>query len=175
MSETWLALAADMGFEEAAVLEPSKLAPLASVREMCAADRCHAYGRNWTCPPAVGTLEECAARIAACQQGLLLQTVGTLASSFDAEGYTRTEKLHMERFARFSQLLRQTYPDALCLGAGGCRMCPQCAYPQQCRFPEKAFSSMEAYGLLVSQVCRDCGVPYYHGPETITYSACILY
>lgn len=175
MSERWLTLAAELGFEEAAVLDPAILTPLASVREMCAADKCHAFGRNWTCPPAVGTLEECGARLAAYQKGLLLQTVGKLASSFDAEGYQSIEKLHLERFARFSRLLRETYPDALCLGAGGCRVCAQCAYPEPCRFPERALSSMEAYGLFVTQVCRDCGVPYYHGPETITYSACVLY
>ena len=36
-------------------------------------------------------------------------------------------------------------------------------------------SSMEAYGLFVTQVCRDAGVPYHHGEKTITYTACALY
>jgi hypothetical protein len=35
-------------------------------------------------------------------------------------------------------------------------------------------SSMEAYGLLVSEVCRASGLPYYYGPKTLTFSACIL-
>ena len=35
-------------------------------------------------------------------------------------------------------------------------------------------SSMEAYGLLVSNVCRSSGLEYYYGPLTLTYSACIL-
>ena len=33
---------------------------------------------------------------------------------------------------------------------------------------------MEAYGLVVSQVCQDSGLPYYYGPRTITYTACVL-
>ena len=33
---------------------------------------------------------------------------------------------------------------------------------------------MEAYGLVVSQVCQDSGLPYYYGPQTITYTACVL-
>ena len=37
--------------DAAALLDPAKLEPEAFVRDMCAADRCHAYGRNWTCPP----------------------------------------------------------------------------------------------------------------------------
>ena len=33
---------------------------------------------------------------------------------------------------------------------------------------------MEAYGLLVSQVCESCGAVYYHGPRTITYVSCLF-
>lgn len=33
---------------------------------------------------------------------------------------------------------------------------------------------MEAYGLLVSQVCQDCGAAYYHGPRTMTYVSCVF-
>ena len=33
---------------------------------------------------------------------------------------------------------------------------------------------MEGFGLFVTQVCRDCGIPYNHGRGTMTYSACFL-
>ena len=64
---------------------------------------------------------------------------------------------------------------ALCLGTGGCRICGKCAYPEKCRFPERACSSMEGYGLLVNDACAAAGVPYYHGPNTLAYTACILF
>ena len=63
----------------------------------------------------------------------------------------------------------------LMLGAGGCRICPKCAYPEPCRFPEKTISSMEAYGLFVTQVCRDNDLKYYYGTRTITYTGCVLF
>jgi hypothetical protein len=34
---------------------------------------------------------------------------------------------------------------------------------------------MEGYGLFVTQVCRDAGIPYHHGDKTITFTACILF
>lgn len=70
--------------------------------------------------------------------------------------------------------MRKRYPDALCLGAGGCQLCKTCAYPEPCRFPDEACASMEGYGLFVTQVCRDNHLPYYYGPKTITYTACVL-
>ena len=63
-------------------------------------------------------------------------------------------------------------PEAPCGGNG---RCGKCAYPEPCRFPEKACSSMEGYGLFVTQVCRDNGAQYYHGEGTVTYTACILF
>jgi predicted metal-binding protein len=61
------------------------------------------------------------------------------------------------------------------MGMGACTRCGQCTYPDQpCRFPELAYPSMEAYGLVVSEVCKRNGAPYYNGPDTVTFSSCML-
>lgn len=171
----WLQSAKKIGFTEAVFLDIHTLHPMDSIREMCAEDKCHAYGKNWTCPPYCGSLEECDKKIHSYRHGLLLQTVGKLEKIIDTKAYERTEKLHLKHFLELADRIRKEYPDALCLGSGGCRICKICAWPQQCRFPERAYSSMEGYGLFVTQVCRDNGIPYYHGEKTITYSACILF
>lgn len=171
----WRKKAKFFGFTEAAPLDVAALQPGEDVRAMCAADKCGAYGKNWTCPPHCGTLEDCAEKMGRFSRGLLLQTVGTLEKAIDTKAYRRTEQRHMEQFHRFAEAIRKVYPDALCLGAGGCRICKTCAYPEPCRFPEKACSSMEGYGLFVTQVCRDHGVAYHHGERTITYTACVLF
>ena len=108
-------------------------------------------------------------------QGILVQTVGHTQKTVDSKCYRETEQRHLEAFYALAEIVRAAYPNALCLGAGGCRMCKHCAYPDPCRFPEKRISSMEAYGLFVTQVCRDHGVHYHHGERTVTYTACILF
>lgn len=171
----WIDRALTVGFDIAAPLDPAGLEPQPRVREMCADGKCGAYGKNWTCPPACGTLEECGERMHSYQNGILLQTVGKLSKTIDTKVYRETEIRHTAQLRAFMEEIRQQYPDALCLGAGGCRVCKECAYPEPCRFPEKAMSSMEGYGLFVTQVCRDCGVTYCYGEKTIAYTACVLY
>lgn len=173
--EHWIKLALELGFSYAVPVNPAALMPRQDVRDMCADDKCRAYGKNWTCPPYCGSLKECARRMHTYRSGILLQTVGTMEKAIDSGAYRRTEEKHMELFYRFCESLREVCPDALCLGSGGCRLCRVCAYPEPCRFPEKACSSMEGYGLLVTQVCRDNGLAYYHGERTITYTACVLF
>lgn len=171
----WIEKAKEIGFDTAASLDPKSMIAREDVRSMCAADKCGAYNKNWTCPPACGSVEECQKRMQSYERGILLQSVGHAAKTIDSRCYRETERRHVDNFYAFAEEIRKQYPDALCLGAGGCRVCRQCAYPEACRFPEKAMSSMEGYGLFVTQVCRDAGVPYYYGEKTITYTACVLF
>ena len=173
--EQLLTLAAQAGFTQAAPLEAHTLTARTEVRDMCAADRCHAYGRSWSCPPACGTPEQCQAKMNRYNRGILLQTTGQLEDDFDAEGIWETERRHKASFAVLVRQIRQLYPGCLPLTAGCCTLCRTCTYPAKpCRFPNKRFSSMEAYGLLVSDVCLKAGLKYYYGPQTITYTSCIL-
>lgn len=173
--EQLLTLAKQAGFTQAAPLEASTLTVRTEVREMCASDRCRAYGCSWSCPPACGTLEQCQTRMNRYHRGILLQTTGLLGDDFDAEAIHKTEQRHKASFAVLARQIRHLHPNCLPLTAGTCTLCRKCTYPAKpCRFPGKRFSSMEAYGLLVSDVCLKTGLKYYYGPKTITYTSCIL-
>lgn len=171
----WTDRAKEIGFDTAVSLDPGTLTAMESVREMCAENRCGAYNKNWTCPPACGTIPECQQKIRSFPRGLLLQSIGHMRKAIDSKCYRETERRHLRQLEILAEEIRKVYPDALCLGAGGCRICKTCAYPEPCRFPEKAMYSMEGYGLFVTQVCRDAGLPYHYGEKTIAYTACILY
>ena len=168
-------LALDIGFTRAAPLNISALRALPEVRAMCESDRCRRFGRSWSCPPGCGTLDECAERMRGYSGGVIVQTTASLEDEFDLETMGKAQELHKSRFLTLARQARLLYPDCLPLTAGSCTICRKCTYPEKpCRFPERMLSSMEAYGLLVSDVCRDSGLEYYYGPLTLTYSASIL-
>lgn len=164
-----------LGFSHVVPLDVKTLRLLPEVRRMCEKNSCHMYGKNWSCPPACGTLAECEQKLSGYSRGILVQTVGELEDEFDGEGMMETEARHKETFVRFHDMLKKDFPGLLSIGAGCCTRCKKCSYPDApCRFPEKQFSSMEAYGMLVTQVCQDNGIAYYYGPGTIAYTSCFL-
>lgn len=170
-NESLLSLAHEAGFEQAAMLDIATLSLKQEVRDMCADNTCGQYGKRWSCPPGCGTLEECRAALAQYTHGILVQTVGEIEDSFDFEAMQEIETLHKERFAR----MRDALPQALALGAGCCTVCQACTCPDApCRFPEKQISSMEAYGLLVVEVCQANGLAYFYGSDKIAYTGCFL-
>ena len=163
------------GFSNAGPLNVKALVFMPEVREMCSADRCNRYGKNWRCPPGCGSIEEAAAEASNYAFGLLVQTTGHMEDDFDYETIEETSKKHKINFASLVAKLRKRYVKILPMGAGTCEICEKCAYPDApCRFPDRAISSMEAYGLWVSKVCELSGIPYNYGKRTLTYTSCYL-
>ena len=148
---------------------------LEDVRAACEANRCGAYNTTWACPPAFGDLEQSRAMLKKYHRGILVQSVQELEDDFDWEGIEALGKRHGENFQKLRARLREDYPDMLALGAGGCKNCTKCTYPDApCRFPDACFSSMEAYGILVLDACKANGLQYYYGPNAIAYTSCFL-
>lgn len=169
-------LAAGNGFSHWAQLNMTAAVPMTAVRDMCAADRCGRFGHNWACPPGCGSIETAARHIARYDAGILVQTTGTLCDDFDYASIEGIGAAHKRRFADFARQMRRLHPGCLPLTAGTCTLCASCTYPDRpCRYPAKRLSSMEAYGLLVSDVCIRSGLAYNYGPRTMTYTSCVLY
>ena len=163
----------ESGFKIMSALDVSAIELREEVRQMC--EKCNLYHTSWACPPACGDLQSCCEKVSGYRFGLLVQTIGQLEDTLDGESMMEAEAQHRENFAKMYDRLRKEYPNMLALGAGGCSLCKKCSYPDApCRFPEKMTSSMEAFGMLVTQVCRAAGLRYYYGPLTITYSGCFL-
>ncbi len=173
MLEELLQLAHELGFTAAPLSVP--LTPLPAVRQMCRENRCGCYAARWSCPPGCGSFETLKARLARYDRGILVQTTAQGRDAFDLEAIRLAEHRHKERFVSLARRARQLFPGCLPLGAGGCELCIRCTYPKvPCRFPQKMLPSMEAYGLLVADVCRAANVPYYYGENTVTFTSCVL-
>lgn len=168
-------MALEAGFTRSAPLKTSTIELKQEVRDMCAVNTCGQYDKNWACPPGCGTLDECRERIGAFEEGILVQTTGDVEDSMDFEGIMAADEAHKQNFTRLFDALRAEYTDMLGISAGTCTRCKECTYPDKpCRFPELRTSSMEAYGMLVLEVCKANNLQYYYGPTTITYSSCFL-
>lgn len=173
--ETLAKMAEDTGFTACAPLEASDIELKEEVRDMCASNACGQYGKNWSCPPGCGTMEDCRRRLQGFTRGILVQTVGEIEDSYDFEAMMEAEAAHREHFQEMYAVLRRQRERVLALGSGCCGRCASCTYPAQpCRFPEEMTSSMEAFGILVLEVCRTSGLPYYYGPDHIAYTGCFL-
>ncbi len=174
--ETLKRLAGEIGFEHFGKLNTDALIFREEVRAMCEDDRCGSWNKSWTCPPACGSLEAISRRAKRFSEGILVQTTGSLEDPFDMEAMRDLEALHKQRFQTFVRQAEQVCSRTLPMSAGTCTLCRRCTYPSRpCRFPGRAHPSMEAYGLLISEVLERSGMRYNYGKNTMTFTSCILF
>ena len=168
-------IAKESGFTNHAPLDVAGLEFLQDVRDMCNAGRCRDYGTSWSCPPACPPLGEIRETVKGYSGGILVQTVGDLEDSYDWQGIIDTGGRHKANFAHMRSKLDKAFDSVLAMGAGTCRICEKCSYPNElCRFPDKMEVSMEASGLFVSKVCTDNGLAYNYGADKIAFTSCFL-
>lgn len=165
-------LALENGADHAAFAPVSKIPFDPEFRKICESNTCGNYGQCWTCPPFVGTIEELIAKAKTYRVALVYQTISKIEDSFDIEGMLEAGNRH-NRIAE--QIAAAVIPvageDVLHLSAGGCRICEVCSKRenQPCRFPDRALSSLETYGVSVSGLAQLCGLNYINGKNTVTY------
>jgi len=164
-----------LGVTAAALLPVSDIPFDPELRKSCEANRCGIYGKNWACPPLVGTVEELIEKAKTYDTALVFENVYKISDSFDIEGMQEASERH-KKLARAINDLPSRPKDSVVLGAGGCDFCERCAAAdnEPCRFPGKAFASLEAYGVYVSELAAACGLKYINGVNTITYFGAVL-
>lgn len=147
-------------------------------RDMCESNGCGNYGRNYTCPPHCGEIDDMIANAKTFDTILVYQTISPLEDSYDYEGMMAAGKKHGVLSDEINDfLLNSGSGNYLHLGAGGCRVCETCGVQtgEPCRHPNKALTSLEATGISVSQLAESCAMKYINGENTVTYFGAILF
>ena len=146
------------------------------VVEACARNACGCYAKTWQCPPGVGTLEERIALCHAYKKAIVFTTTHALEDSFDIDGMRLGKEKHEEITDRVVALIPSAFTgEWLAFSAEGCHLCKTCTYPDApCRFPDRARVSVEANGIFVVELARQCNVRYHNGANTVTYFSMLL-
>lgn len=166
------------GFDCVGTCPAPDLKTHSEVRDMCAAGKCHVYGKSWACPPACGDIADFEEQMHRFEKCTVVQTIAQMEDDFDVEAMMEAQETQKERFYDLIEAIDEAglSDQTMVLSAGTCELCSTCTYPDEpCRFPDKRLVSMEAAGLIVSEVCTQSEIPYNHGPHTIAYSCCVLY
>ena len=171
-------LALSLGAFRATVIPVEDMETDASFRDLCAANVCGNYGRNWMCPPDAGDIHDLMAALRTYSYALVYQTVSELEDSYDFEGMMDAGVAHNRLMVELRRGIDTlALPRVLHLGAGGCRMCEVCAKRtgEACRHPDLAVASLETYGVNVSKLAPAAGMKYINGKDTVTYFGAVLF
>lgn len=169
-------LASESDFSEYGYVNVETLKYYEEVRKICEGNSCRNYGASWACPPAIGTIAECAERIGHYNTMLLFSKKYELEDSFDFESMAAGLKDFKHTVDLFQQKADDILSAYLLLSNEGCGRCPACTYPNApCRFPHLLHHSLEGYGFIVKELADEAGIQYTNGLNTVTYFGALLF
>lgn len=146
------------------------------VRKICESNGCGNYNTNWTCPPAMGTLEECKKICMKYTDMILFSNQYQLEDSWDIEGMQQghIDFQHITDNIEDKINVYDKIEKYMILSNEGCLRCEKCAYPEPCRFPDKLHPALEGFGFIVSELAKEAGMPYYN-KDCVTYFGAVLF
>lgn len=148
---------------------------LDSVRYICRTE-CPQYSHSWSCPPAVGTVEECRERCGRYTGGFLFTTISEVDDIANMKETLATRMEHEEITRQIRDLFRQQCEDLQVLSTESCAICKNCSYPDgSCRHPDKMFPCIESFGILVTDLAEKYGISFLNGVNVVTWFSLILY
>ena len=163
------------GVFEYGFVNPKEVEYSEEIRKMCEVNTCQKYGTTWACPPAIGTVDECAERAKKYDDMLVFSGKYDLEDSFDYEGMMRAMTEFKTIVGNIDDDICKDLDDYLLLGNEGCGHCKTCAYPEPCRLPDKVNGAIEGYGILVTTLAKQAGINYNNGVNTLTFFGALLY
>lgn len=156
-------------------INPKEIKFFERVRYICQTE-CPRYGKSWSCPPAVGTIEACKERCNKFQQALLFTTIAEVEDIENLSETLRTRKEHEEITRNLHIILKENNLETLVLSAESCDICQICTYPKKsCLYPENMYPCIEGYGILVTDIAEKYGITFFQDYHHITWFSIIFF
>lgn len=170
----YVALAYEQGFTNAAYFDPKAVSfdDAEILREACRANDCGFYGKYWTCPPAVGSIEECTAKFKSYEQGIVLQLISEAVSCvFNAELFNDVANAFNDMTKALKHEVEKEFADVYVLGMSGCNLCKSCTYPKkQCRYAKEMVPCISGHCVNVFKLWDSTGYRQANLDESDFYS-----
>lgn len=167
-----------LGFEPFLSFNPRVLVPESRIRELCAGNKCGHYGRNYTCPPYVGSVSDIRDRLRAYKKGILFQYTKELDVKEDRDGVHQTMlDFHRRVLELEAEILNTGLKRVWGLIGGNCQLCQPCKAEtdEPCLYPDKARMSLESLAIDVLGLLDRFGLDNRFHPNRITWTGCVLF
>lgn len=160
---------------EYAFIDPQEINCYPAVRTICKQE-CPQYGKSWSCPPAVGTLEECEDRCKNYKHALIFSTISEVEDIQNLEETLATRGEHIEIVNELKNNVFNECEDILILTAESCEICEDCAFPEEvCRYLDKMYPCIESHTISVTDLCEKNNLSFLNGYNVVTWFGMIFF
>lgn len=158
--------------------DPETLIPEERIRAFCQEDKCGNYGKNYMCPPHIGSIDDMKNILLNYSKGILFQ----YSKEFNVkENRKKVEETKLDFHRMILQLedfmKERGIVELQGLIGGSCALCGSCyaRLDKPCPYPEKARPSLESLGIDLMTLLKGLNLDTEFHSDRITWTGCILF
>jgi len=156
-------------------MDTSELTFSERIRVVCR-EECPRYNKSWACPPAVGEISDCIARVRSYPEFLLISTITEVSDIANLEETLATRADHEKITKTVRDMLAEEVSEIYVLSTESCAFCEHCTWPNgKCRNPDKMFPCVESHGILVTDLAEKRGLEFLAGSNLVTWYSILLF
>ena len=145
------------------------------IRTICE-NECPRYNTSWSCPPAVGTVEECRAKVLEYSDCFIFSTIAEVDDITNFEAALKTRMEHERVTQQVVEIFRKHFGKVQALSTESCEICEKCAWPDgPCRHPELMYPCVESFAIVVSNVAEKHNMSFDNGANVITWFSMVFF
>ena len=121
---------------------------------------CSRYNKSWCCPPATPSPQKAQQILDEYSLALLLKGTQTNLHFYRENNKKRAEQVRhwKETVSMERMLFLEGYYKVFSLVSGACALCKECAYPNDCHFPQEKRPSVESFSIDVIGTLQKLGM-----------------
>ena len=144
------------------------------VRQICKRE-CPRYGKSWSCPPAVGSVEKCKEKCRQYPHALLFSSVAEVPDYSDMNTLLKSKAEHEEITRTIEKYLKKEAWHCYTLSTDSCSICEKCTFPKRsCQHPELMHPCIESHGILLTKNIEENEMDYYLGEQYVLWFSIIF-
>ena len=157
-------------------IDPRELEFSDRIRWICEHE-CPMCGRTWACPPAVGSVEACKAKVLSYENCLMIATIVEVGDIADINETLATRPEHEAITNEVRDIMRGLGEDPYVLSTEACAICERCAYldGEPCRHKDRMHPCVESHGINVIPVLEENGIEFQFGANVVTWVSLLFY
>lgn len=146
-------------------------------RKYCEENKCGMYGRNYMCPPDIGTFEEVKQRALKYEYVIFYSTTGAIRDFDDKENIKLIESRHNGNAEKITEFFRENIDKTILNVASKCSYCSECSKitNSPCKHPDKARACLSAYCIDVSKMSEKCGFEFKSDGKSLSFFGAALF
>lgn len=146
------------------------------VRDICVQE-CPMYGKSWSCPPGVGSVDDCRSACLLYPEVFVFTTLAEVSDVANLEETLETRRAHEKITRTIGEIFEKEGYEIKMLSSESCAVCERCSYldHKPCRHPEYMIPCIESQGILVTEVAEKLGIPFLESMTCVQWFGFVLY